>query len=190
MQWSHSCFQKKVAAPERMSSSRRDYKAKSSFHKSSSRSYNRSEQKEPQHEEQSITSFDEFNLKEDLVKGVYAYGFEKPSAIQQKAILPIVKGRDVIAQSQSGTGKTATFCIGALQILDNKQKDTQVLILSPTRELAIQTQKVCMALGNEMNVQAHACVGGKKIGDDIKKLDSGVQVVSGTPGRVIGLNSI
>lgn len=63
-----------------------------------------------------ISSFDEMNLSEDLLRGIYAYGFEKPSAIQQRAIRPIVMGRDVIAQSQSGTGKTAVFCIGALQV--------------------------------------------------------------------------
>lgn len=69
-------------------------------------------------------------------------GFEKPSAIQQRAIRPIVKGRDVIAQAQSGTGKTATFSISILQTLDINVRETQVLTLSPTRELAVQIQKV------------------------------------------------
>lgn len=74
-------------------------------------------------------------------------GFEKPSAIQQRAIRPIVKGRDVIAQAQSGTGKTATFSIGILQVIDTQVRETQVLVLSPTRELAVQIQKVILALG-------------------------------------------
>jgi hypothetical protein len=87
-------------------------------------------------------TFDAMNLKPDLLKGVYAYGFEKPSAIQQRAIRPIVRGRDVIAQSQSGTGKTAVFSISALQLLDETSRETQVLVLSPTRELAEQTQRV------------------------------------------------
>src|SRR5689334_19780452 len=90
-------------------------------------------------------------LREDLLRGIYAYGFEKPSAIQQRAILPLIKGRDIIAQSQSGTGKTAVFSIGALQSLDLSTTETQVLILSPTRELAEQTQKVLLALGDYMN---------------------------------------
>lgn len=97
-------------------------------------------------------TFDEMNLKPDLLKGVYAYGFEKPSAIQQRAIKPIMIGRDVIAQSQSGTGKTAVFAISSLQLLDAKVKDVQVLVVSPTRELAEQSQRVIQSLGDFMNV--------------------------------------
>jgi ATP-dependent RNA helicase len=111
-------------------------------------------------------------------------GFERPSAIQQRAIKPIIQGRDVIAQSQSGTGKTAVFSIGVLQAINTASNETQALVLSPTRELAEQTQKVVLALGDFMNVQCHACIGGKSIGEDIRRLDYGVQVVSGTPGRV------
>jgi ATP-dependent RNA helicase len=142
-------------------------------------------------------------LKEDLLRGIYAYGlsiplylflslsltcadtgFERPSAIQQRAIKPMIQGRDVIAQSQSGTGKTAVFSIGVLQSINTSSNETQALVLSPTRELAEQTQKVVLALGDFMNVQCHACIGGKSIGEDIRRLDYGVQVVSGTPGRV------
>jgi len=132
-------------------------------------------------------SFDEMGLKEDLLRGIYSYGFEKPSAVQQRAIIPIVKGRDVIAQSQSGTGKTAVFSISSLQSIDMTTTDTQVLILSPTRELAEQSQKVILALGDYMSVQCHACIGGKSIGEDIRRLDYGVQIVSGTPGRVFDM---
>jgi len=134
-----------------------------------------------------IPSFDSMGLKEDLLRGIYAYGFERPSAIQQRAIKPIIQGRDVIAQSQSGTGKTAVFSIGILQILDTTSNETQALTLSPTRELAEQTQKVLLALGDFMNVQCHACIGGKSIGEDLRRLDYGVQVVSGTPGRVFDM---
>ena len=126
-------------------------------------------------------------LKEDLLKGIYAYGFEKPSAIQQRAIMPMKEGRDVIAQSQSGTGKTATLSIAALQIIDTAQRDVPVLIMNPTRELATQTQKVVLAIGDHMQVQAHACIGGKSVGDDIRKLENGVHIVSGTPGRVFDM---
>lgn len=134
------------------------------------------------------TTFDDMNLKPDLLKGIYAYGFEKPSAIQQRAIKPIVLGRDVIAQSQSGTGKTAVFSISSLQLLDQTSRDVQVLVLSPTRELAEQSQKVMQSLGDFMNVNCHACIGGKSLGNDLKELErGGVQVVSGTPGRVYDL---
>mmetsp|Transcript_797 Transcript_797/g.1057 ORF Transcript_797/g.1057 Transcript_797/m.1057 type:complete len:430 (-) Transcript_797:211-1500(-) len=150
---------------------------------------NNKRRKEIQDDTAPCPTFDSMQLKPDLLKGIYAYGFEKPSAIQQRAIRPIVRGRDVIAQSQSGTGKTAVFSISALQLLDDKHSQhPQVLILSPTRELAEQTRKVIKTLGDFMNVNCHACIGGKSLGLDIKELErGGVQVVSGTPGRVFDL---
>jgi len=135
------------------------------------------------------STFDSMNLRETLLRGIYAYGFIKPSAIQQRAIVPIITGRDVIAQAQSGTGKTATFSLSALQSIDTSTRETQALILSPTRELAIQIQKVCLALGDFMNVQVHACIGGKSVLDDIRKLEYGQHIVSGTPGRVFDMIS-
>lgn len=134
-----------------------------------------------------VPTFDQLGLKEDLLRGIYAYNFERPSAIQQRAIVPIVKGRDVIAQAQSGTGKTATFSISILQSIDTTMRETQALVLSPTRELATQIQSVILALGDYMNVQCHACIGGTSIGEDIRKLDYGQHVVSGTPGRVFDM---
>ena len=113
--------------------------------------------------------------------------FERPSAIQQRAINPIVKGRDVIAQAQSGTGKTATFSISILQSIDTSIRETQALVLAPTRELAIQIQSVILALGDYMNVQCHACIGGTSVGEDIRQLDHGQHVVVGTPGRVFDM---
>ncbi|KAJ3235930.1 Eukaryotic initiation factor 4A-III [Chytriomyces hyalinus] len=134
-----------------------------------------------------VSTFDQMGLKEDLLRGIYAYNFEKPSAIQQRAISPIVKGRDVIAQAQSGTGKTATFSISVIQSISTTSRETQALILSPTRELATQIQSVVLALGDYMNVQCHACIGGTSVGEDIRKLDHGQHVVSGTPGRVFDM---
>jgi len=134
-------------------------------------------------------TFESMGLREDLLRGIYNYGFEKPSAIQQRAIVPVITGRDVIAQAQSGTGKTATFSVGVLQSIDVAMAETQALILSPTRELAQQIQKVCLALGDFMNVQVHCCIGGKNMAEDIRKLDAGVHVVSGTPGRVFDMIS-
>ncbi|CAK9140752.1 unnamed protein product [Ilex paraguariensis] len=131
-----------------------------------------------------IMSFDEMGIKNELLRGIYQYGFEKPSAIQQRAVLPIISGRDVIAQAQSGTGKTSMIALAVCQIVDTKSSEVQALILSPTRELATQTEKVILAIGDYINVQAHACIGGKSVGEDIRKLEHGVHVVSGTPGRV------
>jgi ATP-dependent RNA helicase len=134
-------------------------------------------------------TFDSMGLREELTRGIYAYGFEKPSAIQQRAIVPVITGRDVIAQAQSGTGKTATFCISILQSIDTAVRETQALVLSPTRELAQQIQKVALALGDFMSVQVYACIGGKSVGDDVRKLEYGQHVVSGTPGRVFDMIS-
>lgn len=134
--------------------------------------------------DQVVTSFDDMNLKEELLRGIYGYGFEKPSAIQQRAIMPILAGHDTIAQAQSGTGKTATFAISCLQSIDAKLNKTQALILAPTRELAQQIQKVAHALGDFLKVTSHACVGGTLVRDDIRILRDGVALVVGTPGRV------
>lgn len=98
--------------------------------------------------------------------------------------MPVIKGHDVIAQAQSGTGKTATFSISILQQIDLSTKGCQALILAPTRELAQQIQKVVIALGDYMNIECHACVGGTNVREDMAKLQEGVQVVVGTPGRV------
>lgn len=134
-----------------------------------------------------ITSFDNMNLKEDLLRGIYAYGFEKPSAIQQRAIAPVLAGHDTIAQAQSGTGKTATFSISVLQKCDTQLRKTQALILAPTRELANQIHKVVKNLGDFLKVSVHACVGGTRVREDVEKLRVGVNVVVGTPGRVFDM---
>jgi translation initiation factor 4A len=129
-------------------------------------------------------SFDEMGLSEKLLRGIYGYGFEKPSAIQQRAIIPCIKKNDVIAQAQSGTGKTATFSIAILQQINIDVIDCQALILAPTRELATQIQKVVMSLGEYLNVECHACIGGTNIREDIRRLEVGCHIVVGTPGRV------
>ena len=93
--------------------------------------------------------------------------FERPSAIQSRAIVPVIKGHDVIAQAQSGTGKTATFSIAILQRIDPNLKAVQALVLAPTRELAQQIQNVVVALGDYMNIQCHACIGGTNVREDL-----------------------
>lgn len=134
-----------------------------------------------------VDSFDDMGLREELLRGVYAYGFEKPSAIQQRAIMPCIKGHDVIAQAQSGTGKTATFAVSILERMDPSIKECQALVLAPTRELANQIQKVIFALGDYMHADCHACIGGTNVREDLQRLGNGVQVVVGTPGRVFDM---
>jgi translation initiation factor 4A len=132
-------------------------------------------------------SFDDYDLHENLLRGIYSYGFEKPSAIQQRAIKPIMDGRDTIGQAQSGTGKTATFVIGTLSRVDPGLRQCQGLILAPTRELANQIQKVALALGDYLSIKCHACIGGTSVRDDIDKLREGQHLVVGTPGRVFDM---
>jgi len=136
-----------------------------------------------------VDNFDNMSLQENLLRGIYAYGFEKPSSIQQRAIVPLTKARDVLAQAQSGTGKTATFSIGILQQVDVGLMECQGLILAPTRELAQQIQRVVLALGDYLGVRCHACIGGTRVRDDITKLQAGVHIVVGTPGRVYDMLS-
>ncbi len=135
-------------------------------------------------------TFDRFEimgLKEDLLRGIFAYGFETPSRIQQTAIYPIIKGKDIIAQSQSGTGKTGAFTISALQVVNEAINGCQVLIVAPTRELAQQIYNVCGYLGQYLKVKPILCVGGSNVQDARKDLDQGPSIVVGTPGRIIDM---
>ncbi len=134
-----------------------------------------------------IDNFDSMNLPENLLRGIYSYGFERPSAIQQKAIKPIVQGKDILAQAQSGTGKTGTFCIGSMALVDLSLKAPQVLVLTPTRELAQQIETVASGLSRNLGLSVYCAVGGTELHQDLKALDKGVQFIIGTPGRVYDL---
>lgn len=127
-----------------------------------------------------------FNLKEDLVRGIYRYGFEKPTPIQQSAIVPIVAGNDVVAQAQSGTGKTGSFTISALQRIDLASRTTQVLVIAPTFELVKQISAVVAALGSAMDgLVLKTLVGGTSVSDDARELQTNVpHIVVGTAGRI------
>lgn len=131
-------------------------------------------------------SFDDFKLCDNLLRGIYSYGYEKPSEVQQRAIIPMLEGNNLIVQAQSGTGKTATFSIGTLQKIVVSLKEVQAIILSPTRELSIQTHKVINALSEFMNINSVACIGGTSLKLDFKSLET-AQIVIGTPGRVFDL---
>ncbi|EGD78700.1 eukaryotic initiation factor 4A [Salpingoeca rosetta] len=134
---------------------------------------------------QIIDTFDDMNLSMELLRGVYAYGYEAPTAIQQRAIVPISSGRDIIVQAPSGMGKTATFSIGSLQRVDTTLPSCQLLVLSPTRELAIQTADACQSLGSYVGVRVLPLIGGQSVRDQRTALrEDGIHVVCGTPGRV------
>jgi translation initiation factor 4A len=137
-----------------------------------------------------VPSFDDMQLNNLLLRGIYSYGFEKPSAIQQRAIVPFVNGGDIIAQAQSGTGKTGAFVIGTLLRIDFSVRSCQALILSPTRELAVQTEQVVSRIGEYIrDGQSFAgiFVGGTRVQDDMKKIEQGILVAVGTPGRIYDL---
>ena len=134
-----------------------------------------------------VTSFDDLGLSDDLLRGIYQHGFERPSQIQSKAILPMVQGRDILAQAQSGTGKTGTFVIGSLSHVDVSIKKPQVLILVHVRELAQQIVKVATAISAIMKVKVLCAVGGNSLRDDIRALEEGAQFIVGTPGRIFDL---
>ena len=125
-------------------------------------------------------------LNSQLLRGIYAYNFEKPSHIQQRAILPMMGGRDVIAQAQSGTGKTGAFGVGTLQIVNSAKREVQALIMAPTRELAKQTYEVLTNLGSQMpGLVVQLLVGGTSTDDDARILkQTPPQIIVGCPGRV------
>eukprot|EP01013_Petalomonas_cantuscygni_P007406 TRINITY_DN1924_c0_g1_i2.p1 TRINITY_DN1924_c0_g1~~TRINITY_DN1924_c0_g1_i2.p1 ORF type:complete len:425 (-),score=131.69 TRINITY_DN1924_c0_g1_i2:162-1436(-) len=140
---------------------------------------------------QTYVSFDDMSLERSLLRGIYSFGFERPSAIQQRAIVPVTKGGDVIAQAPSGTGKTGAFSVGLLQRIDPALNATQALVLSPVRELAIQSTHVIASLGRFQvtgDKKLVACfIGGTNVREDQKAASSGIPVAVGTPGRVIDL---
>ena len=133
-----------------------------------------------------INQWDDLDIDQNILRSIYAYGFEKPSPIQRRGIKPLVDGRDVIGQAQSGTGKTATFCIGALSRIDLTKNTTQVLIMSPTHELTRQITKVMTAPSSMMSgIRIKTIIGGSSIDEDVTFMrDSNPHVIVGCPGRV------
>ena len=131
-------------------------------------------------------TWDDLNLKTEVLRGVYSYGFEHPSPIQRKAIGPIMKGRDIIAQAQSGTGKTGAFSISAQNIINTDKKYTQVIILGPTRELARQIYEFNASIGKHLrDLRIKLLIGGIDSEIDIEEMKNNVpHIVIGTPGRV------
>lgn len=132
-------------------------------------------------------SFDDMELKEVLLRGIYGYGFEKPSDIQSKCIVPIISGRDVIGQAKSGTGKTGAFGIAMLNLIDIEKKILQGMILVHTHELAIQIYNVLKELGTYMKgLNINLSIGGGNIKDNIENIKNS-HITIGTVGRLYDL---
>lgn len=134
-----------------------------------------------------VSSFDDMELDDTVLRGIYATGFEKPSAIQERAIIPVTKGHDVIAQAQSGTGKTGAFSIGMLQKIDPTKSHLQAIVLLPTRELAEQVHSVVNRLSVHRKIKTTLAIGGVMGGDQVREIRDGAQVMIGTPGRIYDL---
>ncbi|CAN6232635.1 unnamed protein product [Urochloa humidicola] len=131
--------------------------------------------------------FEDYFLKRELLMGIYEKGFERPSPIQEESIPIALTGSDILARAKNGTGKTAAFCIPALEKIDQDKNAIQVVILVPTRELALQTSQVCKELGKHLKIQVMVTTGGTSLKDDIVRLYQPVHLLVGTPGRILDL---
>ena len=131
-------------------------------------------------------TWDELDLNPDLLRSIYSHGFEKPSPIQSKGIAPIKEGRDIIAQAQSGTGKTGCFTVGVLSRINISEKSNQVLIMAPTHELAQQITSVINSLSIMMTgIRIKTVIGGSSIDEDATEMrENPPHIIVGCPGRV------
>lgn len=132
-------------------------------------------------------NFEDMGLSDAILRGIYGYGFENPSTIQSKAIVPIIKGNDVIAQSQSGTGKTGAFLISTLQRIDENLNECQAIIMGHTKELTTQIHNVCKELGNYTKITPVLCIGKTDIFEAKKSINKGPTIAIGTPGRILDM---
>ena len=132
--------------------------------------------------------FDQYTLKQELLRGIYSYGYEKPSIIQHKVFTELLSNHDIITLSPSSTGKTASYVIFSLQKVDfSKHSDIQCLVLTSTRDLAQSIGNLYKEIGIYTKVKFHSFIGGTSIKEDIKKLSDGCQIVVGTPGRILDM---
>lgn len=135
---------------------------------------------------QTITSFDELGLSPAVLKSIKQVGYEQPSPIQSASIPVLMSGKDIIGQAQTGTGKTAAFALPMLSKLDAKDSNTQLLVLAPTRELAIQVAEACQSYAKNMpGMNVLPIYGGQRYDTQLRQLKRGAQIVVGTPGRVM-----
>ena len=131
------------------------------------------------------TNFKELGIDEEIEKGLKKSGITSPTPIQSQSIPFLLKGRDIIAQAQTGTGKTLAFLLPILEKIDTNNKNVQALIVTPTRELAIQITAEAKKLSEIKEIYTLSVYGGQDVEDQIRKLNNGVHLVIGTPGRII-----
>ena len=145
--------------------------------------------KESESEIRIYNTWDELDLNPDLLRSIYGHGFEKPSPIQSKGIAPIKEGRDIIAQAQSGTGKTGCFTVGALSRVNVQENSSQVLIMAPTHELAQQIASVIHGLSNMITgIRIKTVIGGSSIDEDANEIrENPPHIIVGCPGRVFDM---
>ncbi len=146
-------------------------------------SFNKNPEPEHEYKIKNYKKFEDIGLKENLIRGIFMYGFKAPSKIQGVAVKPMMEGYDMIAQSQNGTGKTGTFTIGVLQVVDETKNYPQAIILANTRELAEQIKLVTDELGKFMGVKTCICVGQTDLKKNIEECKKS-QILIGTPGRL------
>ena len=131
--------------------------------------------------------FEDYQLKSELLKGIYEKGYENPSSVQEEVIPFALIGKDIIARAKNGTGKTGSYIIPTLERINCTYNYVQAVILVPTRELALQVSSEIRELGKYLNFQCIICTGGTNIKDDIYRLNNPVQIIVGTPGRIYDL---
>src|SRR5690554_5700898 len=131
-------------------------------------------------------TFQSLGLSASILQALVEAGYEKPTPIQQQTIPSLIEGRDLVGRAQTGTGKTAAFALPLLNKLDPNNKNVQAIVLAPTRELAIQVAESIEMYAKHMdNANVLAVYGGQHIGLQLNKLRRNVQIVVGTPGRVM-----
>jgi len=134
-----------------------------------------------------MSTFDEMNIPPDILRGIYSYGFEKPSVIQTKSIPEIINKKDIVAQAQSGTGKTGAYTIGSLCNIDTSLKCSQILVILPTHELVNQVMDIYKEFNKFLNMKIIKLIGGTNLSDNFFDLDNNPEIIIGTPGRVLDM---
>lgn len=129
--------------------------------------------------------WDDFCLKKELLMGIVSKGFDKPSPIQEESIPMILANKNIIARAKNGTGKTGSFCIPILNMINENENHIQALVLVPTRELALQTAAVIKELAKYLQVEVMVSTGGTQLREDIMRLQKPIHIMVGTPGRIL-----
>lgn len=133
------------------------------------------------------TTFEQYGLCRELLKGIFEKGWEKPSPIQESTISAALAGQDILARAKNGTGKTGAFCIPVIEKINPALNAIQALVVVPTRELALQTSQICVELSKHLKLKIMVTTGGTDLRDDLLRLNGVVHLVIATPGRILDL---